>query len=502
MSLLEKSLSALLWGTAGTFTKLFMQLGAQVVLARLLGPEQYGIFAIGVIVVSFANFLGDFGISYGLIQKKTISDDDLRYVLGWQILLGSIVAILLIIGAEAIAAFFNEPSSVWVIRALATVCVANSLCSVSMNLLKRALDYKALQIAQVLGHFIGYIVVAIPLALLGFGVVSLVAAWIVQALVQLVLMYRVARHPLIPTLRHVGGSSMGISMLIYGRNVLTANLTNWGLANIDRIFIGKRFSVADIGLYSTAYNFLYNGTAALLGVIQSISFSASSRIQEDIAAQRHVFLGVSGGSLLLTGPLFVGLAVVSDNFILVLYGDKWLSAADIFSPIALAMPLFVLWGLATPMLWTAGKSKLEGLLNFPLLCLWSLAVYLASSFSPQVVAWTVLFLYMLRAGLFIGVTARALQLELLSYFRACLPGTLLSLIVMAPLVYVNMILRDSWCSPLVSLSIEIFVAMLLWGLGFRFMSRLFEPSVKHALSQFSSRLPLWLVFLLFGRSNS
>ena len=502
MSLVQRSFTALLWGTAGTFTKLFLQLGSQVVLARLLGPEQYGVFAIGVIVAGFANFLGDFGISYGLIQKETVSDDDVRYVLGWQILLGTIVAVLLIVGAEAIGAFFGEPSSVGVVRALAIVCLANSLCSISMNLLKRALNFKALNVAQVLGHFVGFIIVGIPLALLGFGVTSLVAAWIVQALVQLVLMYRAVRHPLMPTLKHAGGGSTGTSMLIYGRNVLAANLTNWGLANVDRIAIGRHFSILDVGLYSTAYNFLYNGTSALLGLIQSISFSASSRIQEDITARQRIFLGVSGGSLLLTGPLFVGLAAVSDNFILALYGDKWRNAADIFSPIALAMPLFVLWGLATPMLWTAGKTKLEGLLNLPLLCLWSLAVYLASSFSPQVVAWTVLLLYLLRAGLFVGVTVRALQLKVRSYVHASLPGGILSLIVAGPLVYVDMTLRDASISPFVSLSIDLLIALLLWGAGFRFLSRSFEPSVTQALSLLSSRLPPWLVFLLFRRSNS
>lgn len=497
MSLLEKSFSALLWGSAGTFIKLFMQLGAQVVFARILGPEQYGVYAIGVIVVGFANFLSDFGISYGLIQKKNISDEDLRYVLGWQLLLGGLVAVLLVLSAPAIAEFFKEPSSVWVIRALAAVCVVNALCSVSMNLLKRSLDYKALHIAHVLSNFIGNLLVGIPLALFGFGVASLVAAWIVQASVQWVLMYRAARHPLIPTLKHFEGRSM----LIYGRNVLTANLTNWGLANIDRVFIGRRFSVSDIGLYSMAYNLLYNGTSALLGLMQSISFSASSRIQGDIVAQRRVFLGISGSALLFIGPLFTGLAVVSDTFILVLYGDKWRSAADIFSPIALAMPLFVLWGLATPMLWTAGRGKLEGQLNLPLLGVGFLTVYLASSFSPQVVAWAVLCLYLLRAGLFIGITAKALQLDLSFYLRACMPGAMLSLIVMAPLGYVDFILRDLWPSPLACLLVEAMVALLLWGVGFRLVRVLFQPAVKQALSEFSSRLPPWLVVLVFGNSN-
>jgi O-antigen/teichoic acid export membrane protein len=475
-----------------------MQLGSQVILARLLGPEQYGVFAIGAVVVTFAGFLGDFGIAYGLIQKKAISDDDLRYVLGWQLLIGSFVAALLILGAPTIAEFFNAPASVWVIKSLAAVCVADSLCSVSMNLLKRSLNYKALHIAQVVGHLIGYFIVGIPLALYGFGVASLVSGWIVQSVVQLVLMYRAVRHPLIPTLKHAGGTSM----LVYGGNVLAANLTNWSLANIDRVSIGKRFSVSDIGLYSLASNLLYNGTSALLGVIQSIYFSASSRIQEDIAAQGRVFLGISGSALLFIGPLFAGLAIVSDTFIVALYGDKWRSAAAIFSPIALAMPLFILWGLTTPMLWTRGKGRLEGLLNLPLLILWIVVVYAASSNSPQVVAWAVLFLYFVRAGLLIGVTASALQLGRFSYFRACIPGVALSLIVMIPLGYVDLMARHNGISPVSCLLIDALAALLLWGIGFRLVRMLLQPAVKQALSEFSSRLPPWLEVLVFGNSKN
>lgn len=498
MSLLEKSFSAFLWGTTGTFVKLSVQLGSQVVLARLLGPEQYGIFAIGVIVISFANFLGDFGISYGLIQKKSVSNDDIRYVLAWQLLIGGVVAGLVVLGASVIAEFFKEPSCAWVIRALALVCIANSLCSVSMNLLKRALDYKAMHIAQVTGHVVGYLFVGIPLAFLGFDVVSLVAAWIIQALVQLAVMYRSVRHPLIPTLSHVEGWSM----LIYGRNVLIANLTNWGLANTDRVFVGKRFALSDIGQYAVSSNLLYNGTSALLAVIQSISFSASSKVQDNLSTQRRIFLGVSGGSLLLVGPVFSGLAAVSDTFILTLYGDKWRSAGDIFTPIALAMPLFVLWGLSTPLLWIAGKGKLEGMLNLPLLCLWFMIIYLSSLFSPQATAWSVLLLYFLRTGLFVSITAKALHMNLFSYFRTCLPGLIISMIVAASLMGTDFFLRELSLLPIVSLLVEFLIGLISWRIGFHLVRALLSPTIHQVLASFSSRLPSWLAILLFGNMSN
>jgi O-antigen/teichoic acid export membrane protein len=480
----------------GSFTKLFIQLAAQIVLARLLGPEQYGFFTIGIIVVGFANFLADFGISFGLIQKKTVSDEDIRYVVGWQLLLGGITGALLFFSSTAIADFFNAPLSAWVIKWLAGVCVLNSLCSVSMNLLKRSLDYKALNIAQVLSHFGGFVLIGIPLAALGFGVAALVSAWLVQAFLQLVLMYSAVRHPLIPVFAHQGARSM----LIYGRNVLTANLTNWGLANVDRIAVGRYFSVTDIGLYSTAYNLLYNGTSALLGVIQSIFFSASSRAQHDSSIQGNAFLAVSSISLLFVGPVFAALAMISDTFILALYGEKWQGAATIFSPIALAMPLFVLWGLATPMLWIRGIGKTETLINLPLLLFSAVVVYvMATSYSPQAVAWAIPLLYLLRAVLLIATATRALELKLSSYFRACAPSALVAIIVTLPLGYVDFLIRNHWTSPLLCLLFDMVTALLLWRIGFSLVHVLFQPPIKRALIEFSTRMPPRFAVLIFGR---
>ncbi|MFX6409630.1 oligosaccharide flippase family protein, partial [Acinetobacter baumannii] len=77
------------WGGGGTLLRIVMQFGAQVVLARILGPEQYGLFAIGAIVVGFSSFFSDIGLAYGLIQKKEIAAKDIRFVFTWQIILGA-----------------------------------------------------------------------------------------------------------------------------------------------------------------------------------------------------------------------------------------------------------------------------------------------------------------------------------------------------------------------------------------------------------------------------
>ena len=104
-----RSISAFLWGGGGAFLRLFMQMAAQIVLARLLGPEQYGLFAISVVVMSFSAFFSDIGMAYGLIQRKTLDDSHVRFVFGWQLVLGVAVAGLLALLAQPLAEFFREP---------------------------------------------------------------------------------------------------------------------------------------------------------------------------------------------------------------------------------------------------------------------------------------------------------------------------------------------------------------------------------------------------------
>src|SRR6266446_8999686 len=90
--LAQRSISAALWGASGSVVQLVLQFGIQVVLARLLGPEQYGLFAMAAIVISLGGFF-TFGIATGLIQKRTVTDEDVRFANFWQLFVGAAVAI-------------------------------------------------------------------------------------------------------------------------------------------------------------------------------------------------------------------------------------------------------------------------------------------------------------------------------------------------------------------------------------------------------------------------
>lgn len=417
-----RSIGAVFWGAGGAVFRILLQFGSQVVLARILGPEQYGLFAIGAVVVSFSGFFSDIGIAYGLIQKKSVSAQDLRFVLTWQVILGVTVTTAIILAARPIAGFFGDEHATGIVQALAVVCLLNALAAPSLNLLKRELDFRRIQLAQIASFIIGYILVGIPLALAGVQVWALVAAWLIQSTLVLLMLYVATRHPIKPLFWYDEAKSVSS----FGLTVLLTNLVNWVINNIDRVIVGHVFASRQMGLYATTFNMLYTPTTSLLGVVQPVFFSASARVADNQPRIAEGYRALIGAVAVFVLPVFVCVSAISETFVLALYGPKWHDAAVIFQPLALAMPLFLIWGLTTPLLWNGGFAGREFRVQLPVALVWIAACWFAAQHSVVLVAWVVFGLFFLRCLVIIGTAVRLLELEVKSLWAAVRGGFVLS----------------------------------------------------------------------------
>ena len=479
----SRSLLAVFWGTGGAATRLFLQFGAQVVLARVLGPEQYGIFAIGAIVISFSNFFSDIGLAYGLIQKKSVSPSDIRFVFTWQIILGTVVTACVFFAADNIALFFGDPRAAGVVQALAVICLLNALAAPSINLLKRELDFKRIQISQISGFILGYVVVGIPLALAGFQVWSLVLAWLVQAMFVLGFAYRATRHAVRPLIHYDEARALST----YGGTVLFTNLINWMIGNIDRVIVGQVFASREIGLYATTYNMLQTPSSSILGIIQQVFFSASSRVvdnQQQIASTYRALVSAVATYLM---PAFFSLAVVADTFIAALYGPKWSDSAEVFPAIAIAMPLFLIWGMSTPLLWTAGHASKEFKAQVPVALLWLIACWFAAQNSFAAVAWTVCGLYLLRCIVIIAAACRYLAIRPASVAAAAVGGLLISAFVAIGVGIADHLLHE--IAPFIRLFLDVVVGAMVLFLCLRIFPSLVSTELARLNARILEKLP-------------
>lgn len=473
------SVGAALWGFAGTATRVSIQFAAQIVLARILGPEQYGLYALGVMAIGFFLFFTDTGITYSLIQKRDITARDQRFAMTWQMLVGITLSLIVVFFAEALAAFFNNQEVIPVIRGLAIICFLQACSLVSINILRRRLDMKHMQYAQILSYVLGYVLIGIPLALMGFGVWSLVISWVVQAMANLLILYNYARHPLMPLIWYEGGRSASG----YGGLVFLTNAANWLIGNVDRIIVGRYFPAHTVGLYTTAYNLMSHGTTALHVVLQNVFFSAASRIQGDNERLGRASLVLIEAIAVFALPAFAWVAAVAEPFVLTLYGDAWRDASEVLRPIALAMPLLLFLGVATPVLWNSGNKKQELLFQLPLLLVWAGVAWVAAQWSVQAVAWTVFGMFLARAGGFLFLISRAIRLDAASLVGRFLPGMALGLIIAVSATSIDGVLGRMTTKPTLMLFANMAVTGVLYAsVAYVFRRALFSRELSGLLS--------------------
>ncbi|MDB5885702.1 MAG: polysaccharide biosynthesis protein [Polaromonas sp.] len=423
MSELSRSgVVAVKWSVVSTLGRFVLQLGAQIVLARTLGPEVFGTFAIGMVVLTFATFFSGFGFSWSLLQRTTLCDEDVRFAWTWQLVIGLVTTIAVYLLAPALAAYFREPRAQMVIEWLSLACLLSAAAAPATYLLQRDLNFRAAGLIQVGSYLVGYVMVGIPMAVMGWGAASLVAAWLVQALAVLVASYALKPHAVRPLFWYVGArSAVGT-----GRAVFLTNIVNWMLNNLDRIVIGRLLNVQALGLYNVAYNLATTPNNLLLGALQPAFLAAGARLQTERERLARAYLGMLATIFVLILPVFVFLALVSTDLVHLLYGSKWSDAGPVLGILFISMPAYVIWGLSTPVLWNTGRKYYEFALQLPILLAGAVAFYAFAGQGIQAAAGVAGLVLLLRAVV-VGTTAfRVLRLKAIELLPDVARGLLLS----------------------------------------------------------------------------
>ncbi len=484
--LTEKSVGAAGWGLAGSALRICIQMGAQIALARILGPDQYGVFAIGVLVVTLSNYFADIGIAYGLVQAPQISDRDVRFVFTWQAVLGVVVASIIFFSAPLVASAFHEPRSAQLLEVLALVSLLGALTAPGVCLLKRELDFRSLQIAQVVSYVIGYLCVGIPMALSGAGVWSLAVAWLVMSIVQFGIVYWFTRHPLLPLLWYEGSARF----LRFGGMVLVTNLVNWFMTNADKAIAGRFFPGIGMGLYSTSFTLLNTPSTVVYSNVQSVLFSAAARVQDEPDAIARAYLKVLGLLMGVFVPCFVAVSVASDTLVIALYGHSWADAGPLLAAFACSMPLLLAWGVSTPVLWNTGQASRESLIQLPVGIVWIAAAWFAAQHSLALLAWSMTCCFMIRVVLIVSIVARTIHLTIRDLASAVLGPICNALLVAGAVLVADRFVASADMPRLFVLLVDISAGALVLALTLRFFAFSMSHPARNLLTQAVRKVPV------------
>ncbi len=416
-SISSQSTKALYWGAGGAVGKVAGQLLVQITLARLLGPEVFGQFAVVLSVLSLGGALADCGFGAALIQKKEISSADVSLALGWSMTIAILIALVISLMAPFMAKQLGDNSLVWMFTASAFLIIPQAMGNLSTNLLQRDLHMKSIQIIHVIAYTVFFGGVATTLAVLGWGGWSLIIAYAVQTVFKVVATYSICRHTLRPRLK-------GDRALIhFGLKSLANDLTNWSIDNLDRFLIGKFWGLHSLGLYSVAFNLSKAPLGVIIYAVQNIAFASAARLQGNIAAVRKGLQVVLAAMALATLPLFAVIAFESETVLHIVYGAKWIKAAPYMAALALAVPLISLGSITASILRGTGAIGTELRVQVVTAVVFFSGFVMLSGVSLTVAVWVVPAAYLIRLMLLMGAIRDRLELritEILAPFRGAL----------------------------------------------------------------------------------
>lgn len=315
----KKVTGALFWKTLERFGVNGVQFVLQIVLARLLTPEHYGILSMMVIFTTLARVFVQRGFSTALVQNKDVTEEDYSSVLWVSLGIAGVLYLILFITSPLIGQFFGVPEIKSYLRVLALMLFPGALNSIQIAKLSRELNFKKIFTGNIVGIVVSGII-GIVCAYLGWGVWALVIYTLLNVLIACITMRFVVNL----RIRFVCNMARVRVLFSYGWKILVSSLIETLYQDIRSLAVGKKYSAGDLGYYDRGKQFPQFITSTINTAIQSVMLPVLSKKQDESAEMKKMMrLSISISSYLII-PMMAGLAGVATPLVTVLLGEKWL----------------------------------------------------------------------------------------------------------------------------------------------------------------------------------
>jgi O-antigen/teichoic acid export membrane protein len=323
---------------------------AGVVLARLLSPAEFGVFIIATFVVQLFALVGDCGLAPTLIQRRQDpSDRDLRVAFTLQQVLTTAIVVALIVAAPWLTRLYprSPEGMLWLVRALAFSLYLTAWRSMGTLQLERHLRYAPLAWIEVV-EAASYQLIAVGLAVAGFGIWALVWATLLRGLLGTVLAYAVAPWPLRPAFDRGSARLILSSGLRFQAQTILNQCAGW----VTPVLAGSVAGPQAVGLLGWAAS---NGRKPLLLVdnVMRVVFPHISRLQHEVGEVERLLVRYLTYLLLASGLWLAAVVVAAPPVVRLVYTERW-------EPGIPALALYSLALVPDVFSWTLGMA-LNGL---------------------------------------------------------------------------------------------------------------------------------------------
>ncbi len=337
-------------------TRLWGQLISWLVtllLARLLLPRDYGLFAMALSVLSLLELLQEFGLGTALIQRQNLTQEQINSVF-WVVAGASLVLTAgTFLAAGAISGVYGEPQLAWPLRILSLTFLLNSLGMVPYSLMTKAINLRQRSLAEACATTASALV-ALTLASMGWGVAALVLGHLARAVVSCALLTIFSGW-----LPGLAVSRDGVrGLLSFGLKVAGSHLVGSGSTALGTFVMARMLSSAAVGLYSMAESLTEAPHRLSTAVINQVSLPVFAKLQHDRESLAAHFLKISKFLCVVSLPMQIGLALVAPDLIPLLLSPSWSPMTVPFQILCLQSTMVLSTLTCSPLLTARGRATL------------------------------------------------------------------------------------------------------------------------------------------------
>jgi len=344
------------WGGVYTFTfqviGFLISLSSTLILARMLTPDDFGLVAMVVIIINFANILKSAGLSMATIQQTVITEEQVSSLFWINIIFSFSIAIIIVLMAPIAVEFYKRRELLNITFIMAGTFFISGITSQHQAILNRLLRFDIIGLVSIISNLLG-LIVAIFLAYLKFSFYAIVLNSLASSIISGLLTFYF--FPWKPKLMYKANGLR--KMIFFGLDITAFELVNYFSRNADNLLIGKFIGASDLGQYNKAYSIFLMPIQRIRIPVNSVSIPVLSKLKD----KPNEFKKYASFILELYAFISFPLAIIfflKSNFVIdVMLGPGWQAAADVFRILAIIEPLQIISGVRGAVMVSSGFTR-------------------------------------------------------------------------------------------------------------------------------------------------
>lgn len=348
----KRVVSSFIWKFMERGAAQIFSLIVQIVLARLLVPDDFGTLAVLLVFVNISNVLIQKGFATALVQKDHIEDVDVNTVFWISEFITIVIYAILWFLAPTIEGVYETEHLAVYLRVIAISLFAGAFYSIENSLLIRNMRFKKMFLSSFAATLISG-VLAISLAYAGKGCWALIWQNLVQQFLLSFFSFPFCRW----RIKLQCSKKSFDEVFGFGSSVLLTELLYTGVENVRTLIIGAKYSALDLSYYDRGQTYPSVAMRSIYDTVGSVLLPIFSKEQNDMLILKNMAQKALGFSFFLVAPCFVGFVVIAEPFTKLLLTDKWLPSVPYMRVFCVYQLGILPYCILRNLLYAMGKSK-------------------------------------------------------------------------------------------------------------------------------------------------